>query len=73
MWFTVGLGAAINMIFLWLLDIELGPHLLLAGLISFFTATMICLIANLDHPFSGHIGVSPEAFELVYNQIMLKY
>src|SRR5262249_35225650 len=58
MWFTVGLGAAINMIFLWLLDIELGPHLLLAGLISFFTATMICLIANLDHPFSGHIGVS---------------
>jgi len=73
MWFTVGLGAAINMIFLWLLDIELGQHLLLAGLISFFTATMICLIAILDHPFRGHIGVSPEAFELVYNQIMLKY
>jgi hypothetical protein len=45
--------------------------LLLAGLISFFTATMICLIAILDHPFRGHMGVSPEAFELVY-QIMLK-
>jgi hypothetical protein len=73
MWYTVALGALINMIFLCLLDIELGPHLLLAGLISFFTATMICLIAILDHPFRGHMGVSPEAFELVYNQIMLKY
>jgi hypothetical protein len=50
-----------------------GPHLLLADLISFFTATMICLIAILDHPFCGHIGVSSEAFEHVYNQIMLKY
>lgn len=55
-----------------LLEIELAPHLLLAGLISFFTATMICLIAILDHPLRGQIGVSPEAFELVY-QIMLKY
>jgi hypothetical protein len=53
------------------LAVGLGPHLMLAGLISFFTATMICLIAILDHPFRGHMGVSPEAFELVY-QIMLK-
>jgi hypothetical protein len=52
---------------------EIGPHLLLAGLISFFTATMICLIAILDHQFRGHIGMSPEAFELIYNQVMLKY
>jgi Protein of unknown function (DUF4239) len=73
MWYTVGLGALINMIFLWLWDIRLGPHLLLAGLISFFTATMICLIAILDNPFRGDVGVSPEAFELIYNQIILKY
>lgn len=72
MWYTVALGALINMIFVCLLEIELAPHLLLAGLISFFTATMICLIAIMDHPFRGQIGVSPEAFELVY-QIMLKY
>jgi hypothetical protein len=41
-------------------------------LISFFNATMICLIAILDSPFRGEVGVSPEAFELVY-KIMLKY
>jgi hypothetical protein len=70
MWYTVALGALINMILLWLFDLRVGPHLLLGGLISFFTATMICLIAILDSPFKGEVGVSPEAFQLVYDQIM---
>ena len=70
MWYTVALGALVNMILLWLFDLKLGNHLLLGGLISFFMATMICLIAILDNPFRGEVGVSPEAFELVYSQIM---
>jgi len=70
MWYTVALGALVNMILLWLFDLKLGKHLLLGGLISFFMATMICLIAILDNPFRGEVGVSPEAFELVYSQIM---
>jgi hypothetical protein len=44
--------------------------LLLGGLISFFTGTMICLIVLLDNPFRGAIGVSPEAFELIHSQVM---
>jgi hypothetical protein len=70
MWYTVALGALINMILLWLFDLRFGNHLLLGGLISFFTATMICLIAILDNPFRGDVGVSPEAFELAYRQMM---
>jgi hypothetical protein len=31
---------------------------------------MICLIALLDHPFRGEVSVSPQAFELIYNQMM---
>jgi hypothetical protein len=46
--------------------------LLITCRISFFTATMIYLIAILDHPFRGKIGVSPETFVLVYKQVMLK-
>jgi hypothetical protein len=60
MWYTVALGATINMILLWLFDLKFGNHLLLGGLISFFTATMICLIAILNNPFRGDVGVSPE-------------
>jgi hypothetical protein len=30
---------------------------------------MICLIVLLDNPFRGEMGVSPQAFELIYSQI----
>jgi Protein of unknown function (DUF4239) len=69
MWYTVALGALINMIFLWLFDLGVSTHLLLGGLVSFFTATMIYVIAILDTPFRGEIGVSPEALQLVYRQM----
>src|SRR5262245_62054162 len=42
MWLTVGIGAAINILLIWLFRLGLSVHLLLGGLISFFTATMIC-------------------------------
>src|SRR6185312_15760899 len=52
------MGALINILLIWLFNLRLGTHLLLRGLISFFTGTMICLIALLDHPFRGEVGVS---------------
>ena len=70
MWYTVAVGALINMLLIWLFDLRLGTHLLLGGLISFFTGTMICLIVLLDNPFRGEVGVSPQAFELIYTQMM---
>jgi hypothetical protein len=70
MWYTVAIGALINILLIWLFNLRLGTHLLLRGLISFFTGTMICLIALLDHPFRGEVGVSPQAFELIYSQMM---
>jgi hypothetical protein len=70
LWYTVAVGALINMIFIWLFDLRLGTHLLLGGIISFFLATMISLIALMDNPFRGKMGVSAEAFQLVYDQLM---
>jgi hypothetical protein len=70
MWLTVGVGAAINMLLIWLFRLNLSVHLLLGGLISFFTATMICLIVLLDNPYRGELGVPPEAFQLIYEQLM---
>jgi hypothetical protein len=31
---------------------------------------MIYLIALLDNPFRGEVGVSPQAFKLVYGRMM---
>ena len=69
MWYTVALGALINMIFFWLFDLRVSTHLLLGGLVSFFTTTMIYVIAIFDTPFRGEIGVSPEALQMVYRQM----
>jgi hypothetical protein len=70
MWLTVGIGAAINIILIWLFRLRLDLHLLLGGLISFFTGTMICLIVLLDNPYRGELGVSSQAFQLIYDQLM---
>jgi hypothetical protein len=55
---------------IWLFRLRLDLHLLLGGLISFFTGTMICLIVLLDNPYRGELGVSSEAFQLIYDQLM---
>jgi len=70
MWYTVAVGALLNLLLIWLFNLRLSVHLLLGGVISFFTGTMICLIVLLDHPFRGEVGVSPQAFELIYSQMM---
>jgi hypothetical protein len=68
--YTVALDAAINLILLWLFELPRFTHLTLGGLISVFTAAMISLTALMDHPMRGEVGISSEAFVLVYDQLM---
>ena len=70
LWYTVTIGALLNMLLMWLFDLRLGIHLLLGGVLSFFLATMITLILLLDQPFRGAVSVSPGAYELIYDQLM---
>ena len=70
MWYTVAVGTLLNMVLIWLFDLRLGTHLLLGGLISFFTGTTISLIVLMDNPLRGEVGVSPQAFERIYQQMM---
>jgi hypothetical protein len=70
LWYTVVIGAPLNMFLMWLFDLRLEIHLLLGGILSFFLATMITAIVLLDQPFQGAVRVSPDAYELVYDQMM---
>ncbi len=70
LWYTVAMGALLNIVLMWLFDLRLGLHLLLGGILSFFFATMISLIVLMDHPFRGDVSVSPQAFQLIYDQLM---
>jgi Protein of unknown function (DUF4239) len=71
LWYTVATGALINMVLIWLFNLRPRTHWILGGLISFYLGTVISVIALLDHPFRGDLSVSPEAFQLIYDRVMV--
>jgi hypothetical protein len=70
LWYVVFIGAAFNIVFLWMLEIRLMPLLILSGIVSFFLGVMIFLIFSLDHPLQGAVNVTPEAYQNVYDLVM---
>jgi len=70
LWYTVAVGAVINVILMWLFDLRPHAHWILGGLISFYLGTIISVIALMDHPYRGELGLSPDAFQLIYHQVM---
>jgi hypothetical protein len=71
LWWVVLIGAGVNTVLIWMLDMKLMPHLILSGVISFYLATLIALVAAMDNPFRGEVCVSPEAYEIVYETVMM--
>jgi hypothetical protein len=63
LWWIVGLGAAVAVLMISLLDSPLRPHLILGGLLAFYIGAMIFVIASMDNSFSGPDDVGSEAFE----------
>ena len=69
MWYVVIVGSIINIAMIWLFDMKFMTHLILGGLFAFFLGTMIFLIAAMDNPFRGEVGVSSDSYELVLELI----
>lgn len=65
LWYVVIVGAIINILLVWLLDMRLVTQLFLGGVLAFFLGAMILLIARLDKPFKSEDGVSPTALQTV--------
>ena len=63
LWWIVGLGAAITVVMISVLDYPLKPHLMLGGLLAFYIGAMIFVIGSMDNPFSGSDNVGAEAFK----------
>jgi hypothetical protein len=70
LWWVVGLGAILNIVLIWMLNMEIHVHLILGGMLSLFLGIVIFLIAALDNPFRGEVSVGPDAFQLVYDSLM---
>jgi hypothetical protein len=70
LWYVVIIGVGINMLLIWLLEMKLLSHLFLGGVISFFLAALIGLVASTEKPFRGETSVSSEAFQMIYDSLM---
>jgi hypothetical protein len=70
LWYVVIVGAAINIVLIWMLDMRITVHMILGGLISFFLGVMIFLIVAMDRPFRGDVSVSSRPYEILYEKVM---
>jgi hypothetical protein len=69
-WYVVLIGALINIVLIWMLDMRFFTHLILGGMISFFLGVMFFLLIAMDQPLRGAVAVAPTSFELAYRVLM---
>jgi hypothetical protein len=71
MWAVILVGALITLAPAFLFDTgSLKLHRLMVVLLSAIMGLLIFLIAFYDRPFRGRHGITPEAYELIYEQLM---
>jgi hypothetical protein len=70
LWWVVGFGAAINVVLIWMQDMEVHVHLILGAALASILGLVIFLIAELDNPFRGAVSIGPDAIAQVYEDVM---
>ncbi|SNR81019.1 bestrophin-like domain [Hymenobacter mucosus] len=71
LWAAVLIGALVTIGFSYCFVVaSFRLHALLTGLLALMVGIMVFLIAALDHPYLGEVSVTPEAYQLVLNQVM---
>ena len=73
-WFVVIVGSVLNLSLMWLFVVEnKRVHDLLTTVLAALLGLLVFLLAVMDFPFRGDYSVGPDAFELVYDQLMVKH
>ena len=70
LWWVVVAGAALNIVLIWMQDMEVHVHLILGAALASILGLVIFLIAELDNPFRGEISIGPDAIARVYEDVM---
>lgn len=73
MWVLVIVGAAATLASTWFFDTRsLTMHVWLTVLIAALLGMMIHLLASMDNPFRGEYSVTPDSFQMVYDNLMME-
>ena len=70
LWWVVVVGAAINIVLIWMQDMEVHVHMILGAALASILGLIIFLIAELDNPFRGEVSIGPDAIARVYDDVM---
>ena len=71
LWVVVLVGAFISIALTWFFDMRSrSMHFWMTVMFSGLLGLQMFLLAIMDNPFRGEISVGPEAFELVYEELM---
>jgi hypothetical protein len=71
MWIVIVAGAVIGLGATFFFKVEDARlHVILVTLLATFMGLVIFMIFVLDHPFRGDLGVKPEPYQLIYDQLM---
>lgn len=71
MWFVIIVGAAISLSASFFFRVEDARlHGILVTLLAVFIGVVIFMIFAIDRPFRGDLGVGPEPYQIVYDQLM---
>ena len=71
MWFVLlpgALGCIVLAFFIRVEDVRV--HAFLVAALAGFVAMVLFVIISLDRPFVGAMGVPPDSYQLVYDQLM---
>jgi hypothetical protein len=71
LWVVLLVGAVVNIAVTWFFHMRSqSMHFWMTVMFSGLLGLLIFLLAALDNPFRGKISVGPQAFEMVYEQLM---
>lgn len=59
-WYVVLIGAALNVLVLWMFDLKRTTHVLFGGVLTIFIGLVVYMVAVLDQPFRGTHGLRPD-------------
>jgi hypothetical protein len=70
LWWVVAFCALMNIVLIWMQDVEVHVHLILGAVLASILGAVIFLIAELDNPFRGQVSIGPESITRVYERVM---
>ena len=71
LWMVILVGAVIGLGASFLFDVEDGRlHGIEVSLLAGFIGLILLLILALDRPFRGDLGIGPDPYQLIYDQLM---